>query len=1048
MADENSIYQTSYHSVAGGNTPIGTKLYRTLSGHNETISCLAYSPCGKMLASGSRDKNIKVWNAEKGNLLSTLSGHSESISCISYGNNGIIASGSTDGTIKVWNTHDGSIIHNINGHPNAWVNCVLIDDKNGIIATGGTDEIVKLWDLETGSLIRTLSGNGNWVTGIAINPSNYNLASGYSNGLIKIWKADTGLLIKSIEAHPAGAARVAFAPNGKILASGNWDSTIKIWDPQSGKLLRTLEGHTGSVDCISFSPNGFLLASKSRDQTIRIWNCKNWTLVSIIPAPTATNTSNIAITFHPNHPMIAFAGSIPGDEDHEKCRLIRIWKLEYRILLGENFESNLERSVRHTTSKIVVVGDHSVGKSALIHRLINGFFKEQSSTHGQHFWVLPSLGKTRDDGTECEAIVWDFAGQPDYRLVHALFVDNADLALVLFDASDLRDPLHGVGFWLKQLQRDTSFCRILLVASQTDRGTCPLTPDELKNFCVSNSVAGPVMTSAFNGEGIDELIDTMKSMIAWDEKAATVTTENFKRIKDYVLGLKSENDESNIIVTPAELRTSLLATDTAWEFSDAEMMTAIGHLENYGYLKRLRTSIGERRILLQPEILNNLASSFVLEARRNPKGLGALEEKRLLNGGYDFHELTNLRESDREILLDSSALLFLENNVCFREVDPLRMEPYLLFPELINLKHSIEAEIATEDDVSYTACGPTENVFASLVVLLGYTHTFTRTSQWHNNARYEVGKNIVCGFRQEAERDGELDFVICFSQNAVESVKIIFQGLFESFLSRKNLTVTRHSPVRCSNKSCNQLLDRSVVKQRIKDSKYFSFCNECGERISIPSTLEIIQPNREIKAEINTQRRIAEKRTRFEQSLFQVKAYVTEQKISSPRCFISYAWGNEEHELWVEKRLASDIQKAGIEIILDRWHNSQIGSSIPRFVERVIESDFVIVVGTPTYREKYQNNNPMRGYVLAAEGDLIGKRLIGSEEQKSRVLPILRDGTDETSFPDLLLGRVYADFRDEASYFSSAFDIILTLFRLTPSQSAVADLRESLKNHQ
>ena len=85
----------------------------------------------------------------------------------------------------------------------------------------------------------------------------------------------------------------------------------------------------------------------------------------------------------------------------------------------------------------MLVGDHSVGKSALGYRLIHGAFKEQASTHGQQFWVFPALGQRRADGTECEAILWDFAGQPDYRLVHALFVDNADLALVLFDASDL-----------------------------------------------------------------------------------------------------------------------------------------------------------------------------------------------------------------------------------------------------------------------------------------------------------------------------------------------------------------------------------------------------------------------------------------------------------------------------------------------------------------------------------------------------------------------------------------------------------------------------------
>ena len=409
----------------------------------------------------------------------------------------------------------------------------------------------------------------------------------------------------------------------------------------------------------------------------------------------------------------------------------------------------------------MLVGDHSVGKSALGYRLIHGRFEKQESTHGQQFWVFPAVGKRRADGTDCEAILWDFAGQPDYRLVHALFVDNADLALVLFDASDLRDPLHGVGFWLKQLQTGKSRCPIILVAAQTDRGACSLTPDELKAFCQKHGIAGPVATSANTGFGIAELVERMQSLIPWEEKAATVTTMTFKRIKDYILGLKEAKSDGQAIVTPEELRRRLEATDAGFRFSDAEMLTAVGHLENYGYVKRLRTSKGEQRVLLQPERLNNLAASFVLEARRNPKGLGALEEKRLLTGGYNFPELNDLNEGEHEVLLDSAALLFLEHNVCFRETDPLRMEPYLVFPELINLKKPAEEEQATEDGVAYTVSGPTENVFASLVVLLGYTHTFTRTAQWHNNARYEVGDGLVCGFRQEAERDGELDFVLC-----------------------------------------------------------------------------------------------------------------------------------------------------------------------------------------------------------------------------------------------------------------------------------------------
>jgi hypothetical protein len=343
----------------------------------------------------------------------------------------------------------------------------------------------------------------------------------------------------------------------------------------------------------------------------------------------------------------------------------------------------------------------------------------------------------------------------------------------------------------------------------------------------------------------------------------------------------------------------LEATDAGWRFTDAEMKTAVGHLENYGYVKRLRTSRGENRVLLQPERLNNLASSFVLEARRNPKGLGALEEKRLLAGGYDLPELKDVPKSEREVLLDSAALLFLEHHVCFRETDPLRMETFLVFPELVNLKKPVEEDAASEDGVAYTVSGPTENVFASLVVLLGYTHSFTRTDQWNSNARYEMGDGLVCGFRQEAERDGELDFVLRFGPNVGLPVRTYFQGLFESFLARRNLTVVRYEPVRCTN---GHLLDRSVARQKLKDGKAFTFCNDCGERLTLPVMAEPIQLTRNVQAQVELQRNAAEQRTRFEQAVFRVSAYVTEQKIRPPETFISYAWGVPEHERWVRNR--------------------------------------------------------------------------------------------------------------------------------------------------
>jgi small GTP-binding protein len=716
------------------------------------------------------------------------------------------------------------------------------------------------------------------------------------------------------------------------------------------------------------------------------------------------------------------------------------------VAIPEKRESGDVR--RFTTAKVVLLGDHSVGKSALAYRLIHGTFKEQVSTHGQQFWIFPALGERRADGTECEAILWDFAGQPDYRLVHSLFVDDADLALVLFDASDLHDPLYGVGFWLKQLQVGQSRCPIILVAAQVDRGACALTPEELSAFCRRQGIVGPIATSSLTGLGIAELVERMKSMIPWEHKAATVATTTFKRIQDYVLGLKETERGRRTIITPAELRRSLQSTDANWRFTYAEMLTTIGHLENYGYIKRLETSKGEDRILLEPERLNNIASSFLLEARRHPKGLGALEEKRLLAGDYRFQELTDLHQAERDVLLDAAVLLFLEHNVCFRETDLLRTQPYLIFPELINLRRPAEDEPPVEDGVAYTVSGPTGNVFASLVVLLGYTHTFTRTSQWQSNARYELGDGLVCGFRQEAERDGELDLVLSFGPQVGLPARTLFQGLFESFLVRRNLTVMRYEPVRCTNVNCGNLLDRSVVRQRLKEGRSFAFCNNCGEKLTLPAMAKPIQLTQGVRAEVESQRRAAEQRTRFEQAIFRVRAYAAELKTTPPETFISYAWGVPEHDRWVEKRLATDLQKAGINVLLDRWYNAQVGASVARFVERVEKSDRIVIVGTPAYRRKYENRDISTGYVVAAEVDVINNRLLGTEPQKQSVVPLLLEGGAADSLPPLLHGRVYADFRDELGYFATAFDLILSLYRLPPNHPAVADLREVLRGHE
>ncbi|MFC1634657.1 toll/interleukin-1 receptor domain-containing protein [Planctomycetota bacterium] len=252
----------------------------------------------------------------------------------------------------------------------------------------------------------------------------------------------------------------------------------------------------------------------------------------------------------------------------------------------------------------------------------------------------------------------------------------------------------------------------------------------------------------------------------------------------------------------------------------------------------------------------------------------------------------------------------------------------------------------------------------------------------------------------------------------------------------------RFEPAVCSK---GHTLNREVVREQVSKGTNFAFCSQCGEKITLPKADKPIQLTKRQAAEVETGRRAADQRSRLEQVIFRLKTYVTEQEITSPECFISYAWGEAQHERWVEKILASDLQKAGIDVILDRWENAKIGASVSRFVERIEKCDRIVVVGTPLYRKKYENKDSSTGYVVAAEVDMLSNRLLGTEEQKRSVLPVLREGEKTSSLPPLLQGRVYADFRDEQAYFATAFDLILSLYEIDSRDPAVADLRESLR---
>ena len=190
----------------------------SVSGHTETVVSLAFKPNSYLLASGSWDNTVRIWDVrDRDNLqhVRTLRGHTDKVQSVAWSPDGrTLASASDDGTVRLWNPGNGINFAVLRGHTSG-VFCVAWHPDGRILASASFyDKTVRIWDPATHGTRRVLRRHNEHVSRVAFHPNGQTLASGTHEGHIDLWNPNTG-------AHKAmltGVGLLAFSPNWQILA--------------------------------------------------------------------------------------------------------------------------------------------------------------------------------------------------------------------------------------------------------------------------------------------------------------------------------------------------------------------------------------------------------------------------------------------------------------------------------------------------------------------------------------------------------------------------------------------------------------------------------------------------------------------------------------------------------------------------------------------------------------------------------------------------------------------------------------------------------------
>lgn len=285
---------------------------RILTGHGDAVRSVALSPDGKLLASGSSDKMVILWDLQTDQPIGTWETPDPVYSMAFFPDGESLLVGGQNGYTTLWSTREGKQVSDghyslpprqnsvavapdqatytiasgelgfpiLDASTYGWLGLlegptpiwsVAYSPDGSTLAGGGDDGSITLWDSQTSEALYTLEGHGDKVTYLAFSPDGKLLASASSDATIILWDTGTRQKAFTLSQHTGPVNSAAWSLDGKILASASDDGTIILWDPVTGEVIDTFEDGGNAIYSVAFSADGNLLVSGMQDGTVVFW---------------------------------------------------------------------------------------------------------------------------------------------------------------------------------------------------------------------------------------------------------------------------------------------------------------------------------------------------------------------------------------------------------------------------------------------------------------------------------------------------------------------------------------------------------------------------------------------------------------------------------------------------------------------------------------------------------------------------------------------------------------------------------------------------------